>query len=71
MSRPALPAGRVSRNPPLVAETKPVRVARITDAEGVIVCSCGWAKPHRRRKVREDRAQDHLNKKHGGMGMWF
>lgn len=72
MSRPDLPADKVSRNPPMASvERKRVRIARITDGDRTILCSCGWMKSHPRRKVREERAQTHLDEKHGGSGMWF
>lgn len=70
----------VSRNtadhqPKLVdpAKAKPVGLAVISSEQpGVLVCSCGgWLVRHNRQKVREDRAQSHLDKKHGGMGVWL
>lgn len=55
------------------AKAKPVGMAVISsEYEGVLVCSCGgWLVRHARQKVREDRAQAHLDKKHGGFGIWL
>lgn len=38
---------------------------------GVITCSCTWHHVHTRTKVREDRAQGHLDAKHNGQGLWL
>ena len=39
---------------------------------GSIVCSCGGLVfIHARKKVRDDRAQTHIDKKHGGRGIWL
>lgn len=55
------------------AKAQPVGIAMIkTTSEGMIYCSCGgWQFIHRRVKVREDRAQAHLDNKHGGAGVWL
>ncbi len=67
----AVPAGRVSRNAKIGAECKPVRMAIVRREDGGITISCGWAKVHPRVKVLEDAAERHLNKKHGGQGLWL
>ena len=37
-----------------------------------ITCSCGWAYGAERKKVREDAAQRHLDKKHEGkQALWM
>ena len=36
-----------------------------------ILCSCGWAYRHPRTKVRENAAERHVNKRHGGRSIWF
>jgi hypothetical protein len=68
----------VSRNdhrPKLVdpAKAKPVGLAVIRQPEpGAIMCSCGgFTFIHQRAKVRDDRAQRHLDKKHQGRGVWL
>lgn len=74
MSRPALPAHRVSRNSKMRADQfKAVRVAIVKHEHEapVISCSCGWLYMHERVKVRENAAQRHLDKRHGGVGMWM
>lgn len=61
---------------------KPIRVsprkagktsmARVSSDGPLPVCSCGWVgKQARRKKVREDRMQAHLDKKHHGRGIWL
>lgn len=56
---------------PVHGSTKPVRLAMVRDdPNGFIECTCGWSKLHRRKKVREDAAEAHLGKQHGGVGMW-
>lgn len=70
-TKPALPAEKVSRNPKS-SSCKPVRIAVVTTyGDTRIEISCGWSKSHPRAKVREDAAQRHLDKKHGGSGMWL
>lgn len=73
----------VSRNRPAPADrhekindaskAKDVRLAIIREVEGnALVCSCGaFSITHARVKVREDRAQKHLDKKHDGKGLWL
>ena len=58
---------------PLKSEPKPVGIAMITEPQpGAIACSCGgFVFIHQRQKVREDRAQAHLDKKHNGTGAWM
>lgn len=52
--------------------TKKVGLAMVRDDErGVIDCTCGWVHIHPRKKVREDAAERHLNKRHGGIGAWL
>ena len=67
----AVPAGKVSRNTKLAGECKPVGMAIVRFEEGGVTISCGWLKIHSRRKVLEDAAQRHLDKKHGGRGLWL
>ncbi len=44
----------------------------LTTTGEFMACSCGgWATSHKRTKVREDRAQRHLDRKHGGRGIWM
>lgn len=72
MSRPALPARKVSRNRKVgQAKRQPVKMAIIRSEGALITCSCGWAGSHVRDKVREDKAQRHLDKRHQGEGMWL
>lgn len=72
MSRPALPARKVSRNRKVgQGKQQPVKVAIIRFDDGLITCSCGWAAVHQRNKVREEKAQRHLDKRHKGEGMWL
>lgn len=61
------------RHRPLSGKPKPVGLAVITEPEvGAITCSCGgFIALHQRRKVREERAQAHLDKKHDGVGVWM
>lgn len=68
----------VSRNDHLTklndpSKAKPVGLAIIREPlAGSIQCSCGgFTFIHQRKKVREDRAQAHLDKKHGGAGIWL
>lgn len=69
MSRPET---KGFQKPLLSGKTQPVGIAMITDdPAGAIVCNCGWAKAHRRKKVREDSAERHLKSKHGGIGVWL
>ena len=43
-----------------------------TDEQDTIACSCrAWMFRHPRRKVRENRAQTHLKRKHKGNGLWL
>lgn len=61
------PTDHVSRNP-----ERKVRIATVRDAdEGIMTCSCGWVKRHTRRKVRENAAARHLEKRHDGQGLWL
>lgn len=66
---------RKGRKPPL--KWVQPRIARISveideiAGVGLATCSCGWEKWHARRKVLEDGAQRHLEKRHGGQGLWF
>lgn len=52
---------------------KTAGLAMITEPEpGVLVCSCGnFTTLHPRRKVREDKAERHINKRHNGRGVWL
>ncbi len=50
---------------------KDVAMPRVHDESGVITITCGWAKAHTRRKVREDAAERHLKRKHNGRGLWL
>lgn len=56
---------------PVGTKSKPVRVAMIQSEGRAIGCSCGWGYMHKREKVREAAAQRHLDKHHGGQGMWL
>lgn len=56
---------------PVSAPSKPVRIAVIQSEGNTIGCSCEWGYAHPREKVREEAAQRHLDKKHGGQGMWL
>lgn len=55
------------------ARGKEVGLAFISEPEpGFIQCSCGgFTAFHVRSKVREDKAQRHLDKRHGGQGAWL
>lgn len=63
------PQDRVSGNAPKTWSNP--RIPVIKDAYGLITCSCGWFKVHDRQKVREERAQAHLDKRHEGTGAWM
>lgn len=73
MDRPSLPADRVSRNSKLMSSNpREVKIAMIRTDGTTTYCSCnGWYKLHGRRKVREKAAQRHLDRKHGGAGLWL
>jgi len=73
VSRPSLPAEKVSRNrKPDLSDAREVTLAFIRTTGDTIHCSCnGWLKTHPRKKVRENAAQRHLDKKHGGAGAWL
>ena len=45
----------------------------VIKTEGTVTyCSCeGFASAHPRVKVREDKAQRHLDRKHQGRGLWL
>lgn len=48
-----------------------VRIAAITIRGDKAVCSCGgWTSQHARKKVLEESAQRHLDRKHGKVGIW-
>lgn len=63
------------RHPKMIdlSKTREVRIAVIRAVEGLgLTCSCGgWSGWHKRAKVREDKAQRHLDKHHGGSGLWL
>ena len=48
-------------------------VMPVIKTEGTVTyCSCeGFASAHPRVKVREDKAQRHLDRKHQGRGLWL
>lgn len=50
---------------------KQVRVAVISQGDTAAQCSCGAAFTQQRAKVREAAIQAHLDKKHGGTGLWL
>jgi len=68
---------KVSRNPTRDHLSKPktqeVGLAIISTNEyGMLFCSCGgFSALDKRKKVREDRAERHINKKHDGRGIWL
>jgi hypothetical protein len=68
---PDLPANKVSRNHKVGSQCKPVGMAIVKFETGGVSISCGWVKIHNRVKVLEEAAQNHLNKKHGGQGLWL
>ena len=50
---------------------KEVRLA-VLHTDGIYrTCSCGWAYGAERKKVRDDAAQRHLDRKHKGRGLWL
>lgn len=55
------------------SNAKPVGLAIIREEmPGALFCSCGgWSIIHPRAKVRETRAQKHLDNKHSGQGVWL
>lgn len=61
------------RKPVVDRRPKPVGIAMITEpVEGSLACSCeGFATMHPRRKVREDKAQRHIDKAHYGQAVWL
>lgn len=55
-------------------QTRDVSLARLTFHEGGegVACSCGWGRGyHPRRRILEDAAQRHLDKRHGGRALWL
>lgn len=58
---------------PLMKAGRTVGLAMITEpVTGALTCSCeGFTTIHPRRKVREDKAQRHIDKAHGGRGVWL
>lgn len=56
---------------PTAAKVKPVGLALIKVGPGEAVCNCGWHSHHQRVKVLGDRAQAHVDKKHGGEALWM
>lgn len=68
--KPTLPSNRVSRNPK-APPIKSVRMAIIHVEAGYVTCNCNWSKVHHRDKVLTEAAQRHLDKKHGGQGLWL
>lgn len=67
------PATSDRRKPVVDRRPKPVAIAMITEPyDGALACSCeGFATTHRRRAVREDKAQRHVDRKHGGQAVWL
>lgn len=70
----------VSRNRPLTRDRQPktkagpsksVGLAIIHTGTGHTYCSCGWQFFHPREKILGDRSQSHINRKHGGQGVWL
>jgi hypothetical protein len=57
---------------PAVGKAQPVGLAVLATQGFTISCSCGgFAKTHIRSKVREDAAERHVNKHHGGRAVWL
>lgn len=54
-----------------MAQRREVGMARITSDEALTQCSCGWAKIHTRRKVRDDAAERHVSRRHEGRALWM
>lgn len=57
-------------------ERKNVKIAVIRQGEtdkgfAYAECSCGQPFTHQRKKARENSIQRHLDKKHGGRGLWL
>lgn len=49
--------------------SKPVRLAVVSQTGGLATCNCGWAYVHNRDKIRENAIDRHLLKRHGGQGI--
>ena len=47
-----------------------VKTITFDNGTGVEI-TCGWSTAHKRRRVAEDRAEAHINTKHGGRGVWL
>jgi hypothetical protein len=73
MKKPALPANRVSRNAKQAPKCDGRTGMLIVSTEGSSTrINCGWFKTHARRKVREDAAENHIEKNHhGGNAIWL
>lgn len=67
------PATQGFQKPIHTAARRNVKIAAVQDSPDLnaISCTCGWVKTHARKKVREDAAEAHLTKKHGGIGVWL
>lgn len=58
----------LSKGAPPAKWTQP-RIARVTYYGHTANCSCGWNFSHKREKIREDRIDAHLDKRHAGRGI--
>lgn len=56
---------------PMRGPTAKVSLAVMRDEGYVITCNCGWSVKHQRTKVRETKAQRHVDKAHGGRSIWL
>ena len=59
------------QKPSTPATTIPVGLALVRVEAGLVTCNCGWHFYHPRTKVLEDRAQSHVDRKHGGAAAWI
>lgn len=51
--------------------TQDVATAMLRTTGPVVTCSCGWSTVHPRAKPREETAQRHLDRHHGGQAIWL
>lgn len=69
-----VPAGRVSRNAPLVkprSQWKTGGMARLSENDNAVVCSCGAGKASTSTKARGKWADKHVDDHHGGRSIWL
>lgn len=48
-----------------------IKTERLEDGRLACVCTCGWFTAHSRERIREDRAERHLRKRHQNTGIFL